>query len=331
MWTLFMFRTLRFYLRCIKMANCRSFSYFCFLVLLVYIFKGADAVTQEMLDSTFLRLYTGNDTSQYIDENLTNSKNLLSQINDHRNITIYIHGYTESINSFSVKTIVDAYMTRGDHIVMAFDWSLIAKESYLRVVESIEAVGRYLARAISKMSCADHSITRRIHIVAHSMGSHVAGAAGRIINPLLPRITGLDPAGPLFNLLRNPLSSSDAEFVDIIHTDAGLYGKTLGSGHVDFWPNRGIRTQPGCPKSAAIYSEDDFCSHHRSWIFYAESLLSEKAFLAVRCSSNGKSSPTDLQIIPMGYATPREARGNYCLITSAQKPYGLQINGAIEQ
>ncbi|XP_074116213.1 pancreatic triacylglycerol lipase-like [Cotesia typhae] len=329
--TLFMFRTLRFYLQCINMANCHSFSYFYFLVLFVFIFNGADAVTQETLDSIFLRLYTGNDASEYIDENLNNLKNLLSQIDDHRNITIYIHGYTESINSTSVKTIVDAYMTRGDHIVMALDWSLIAKESYLGVVASVEAVGTYFARAISNMSCADHSITRRIHIVAHSMGSHVAGAAGRKINPLLPRITGLDPAGPLFNLLRNPLSSSDAEFVDIIHTDAGLYGKTLGSGHVDFWPNRGIRTQPGCPKSAAIYSEDDFCSHHRSWIFYAESLLSEKAFLAVRCSSNGKPSSTDLQIIPMGYATPREARGNYCLITSAQKPYGLQMDGAKEQ
>lgn len=64
------------------------------------------------------------------------------------------------------------------------------------------------------------------------------------------RITGLDPAIPsLFEPVKFvPLNSKDAVFVDVIHTDAGLYGSTGSSGTVDFWPNGGTTLQPGCPK-----------------------------------------------------------------------------------
>lgn len=36
--------------------------------------------------------------------------------------------------------------------------------------------------------------------------------------------------------------------VDVIHTDAGLYGAPRSTGTVDFWPNSGKTLQPGCPK-----------------------------------------------------------------------------------
>lgn len=57
---------------------------------------------------------------------------------------------------------------------------------------------------------------------------------------------GLDPAGPLFYILNSRLTRNDADFVDVIHTDAGFYGIALYSGHVDFYPNGGHRPQPGC-------------------------------------------------------------------------------------
>lgn len=66
-------------------------------------------------------------------------------------------------------------------------------------------------------------------------------------NQLLGRITGLDPAGPLFNLRAkgDRLNLDDASFVDIIHTtdDAGM-SKAIG--HVDFYPNGGSKRQNGC-------------------------------------------------------------------------------------
>ncbi|XP_008479096.1 lipase member H-like [Diaphorina citri] len=63
---------------------------------------------------------------------------------------------------------------------------------------------------------------------------------------------GLDPAGPLFESQdpRSRLDSSDAQFVDVIHSNGenlilGGLGSWQPLGHVDFYPNGG-RMQKGC-------------------------------------------------------------------------------------
>ena len=89
-----------------------------------------------------------------------------------------------------------------------------------------------------------------IHIVGYSLGAHVAGSAGFHLQlGRLARITGLEPASGGFERpgkLRS-LRSSDAEFVDVIHTNANVLG--LGTvdpiGHADFYPNGG-HWQYGC-------------------------------------------------------------------------------------
>lgn len=57
----------------------------------------------------------------------------------------------------------------------------------------------------------------------------------------------LNPAGPLFNV-NNPaerLDASDAEYVEVIHTEVGTFGIGSPIGHADFFPNGGAN-QPGC-------------------------------------------------------------------------------------
>lgn len=90
------------------------------------------------------------------------------------------------------------------------------------------------------------------------------------------RITGLDPAGPLFFAVRPAfvehfaLEGSDAEMVDIIHTDRDFYGFSESTGTADFYPNGGTRYQPGCAanlrlttdkgtKTNRLTSIDHFC------------------------------------------------------------------------
>lgn len=69
----------------------------------------------------------------------------------------------------------------------------------------------------------------------------------------MSRISGLDPAGPLFagRNIAVRLDKSDAGFVDVIHTNTEVaLGLGLGiseeCGHIDFYPNGG-QSQPGCP------------------------------------------------------------------------------------
>lgn len=87
------------------------------------------------------------------------------------------------------------------------------------------------------------------------MGAHVAGFIGKIVadlmvNKKIPRITALDPSGPLFENPANPsatrLAKTDAEVVDVTHTDGGFFGYASTLGTVDFYPNGGIRFQRGC-------------------------------------------------------------------------------------
>lgn len=138
----------------------------------------------------------------------------------------------------------------------------------------------------------------RFHMIGHSLGAHLAGYAGytlqREFGLTLGRITGLDPAEPLFTdtepLVR--LDRSDAHFVDVVHTDAttlamGGLGMRAAIGHVDFYPNGGSNN-PGCmgPLSDHIgaphrgsgggifHGIQQFlsCNHVRSYQFWLEAV-----------------------------------------------------------
>ena len=106
---------------------------------------------------------------------------------------------------------------------------------------------------------------KKLHLVGFSVGSHIAGLIGRQIRDkssnefVVKRITGLDPAYPLFypEFFFKPISKEDADFVDIIHTDAWLYGAPTATGTVDFWPNGGNVPQPGCPlRNFQLWTDD---------------------------------------------------------------------------
>lgn len=62
------------------------------------------------------------------------------------------------------------------------------------------------------------------------------------------RITGLDPAGPLYLLAtaEQRLADTDADLVVALHTDGGVLGYLGQIGDIDFYANGGTPHQPGC-------------------------------------------------------------------------------------
>lgn len=144
--------------------------------------------------------------------------------------------------------------------------------------------------------------------MGHSLGSHLAGYAGytlqRDFDLFLGRITGLDPAEPLFadTDLIVRLDRTDAKFIDIIHTDArpfvpsGGLGMRDAIGHVDFYPNGGYNN-PGCnqkmdhfielEKGSFFWGVQQFvsCDHLRAHQFMTESALARCPFIAITCES----------------------------------------------
>lgn len=74
-----------------------------------------------------------------------------------------------------------------------------------------------------------------LSLVGHSLGAHVAGCAAKRLNShrKIGSIIGLDPAaiGYDFDETENRLCDTDAEYVQVIHTDIAKFGMAKPMGH----------------------------------------------------------------------------------------------------
>lgn len=72
-------------------------------------------------------------------------------------------------------------------------------QTYVKVLPNIGPVGRRVAQFLHFLKVNKAISSSQVHIVGHSLGSHISGAAGswaqRDFNDTIARITGLDPAG----------------------------------------------------------------------------------------------------------------------------------------
>uniref|UniRef100_A0A8C4PPM7 Triacylglycerol lipase n=1 Tax=Equus asinus asinus TaxID=83772 RepID=A0A8C4PPM7_EQUAS len=165
---------------------------------------------------------------------------------------------------------------------ISVDWSSGAKAEYTQAVQNIRIVGAetaYLIQQLSVKPCQGH-------ILMASLST----------SPL----SGLDPAEPCFQDASEEvrLDPSDAQFVDVIHTDASPMLPSLGFGmsqkvgHMDFFPNGG-KQMPGCKRTLmgfAFSGTQDYlaCNHLRSFEYYSSSILNPDGFLAYPCDSYDK-------------------------------------------
>ena len=162
------------------------------------------------------------------------------------------------------------------------------------------------------------------------------------------RITGLDPADPNFQGYPNSakLDKSDADFVDVIHSDASYFlvsdgfGTSDPSGHLDFWPNGGEH-QPQChllkntETNAGLMTEIAIafsCDHHAAIFYFIESINSACSFIAKPCRNynrylSGKCTSCFGNPCPiMGYNAVKFKNYNYhnlplFLKTNMDSPY----------
>lgn len=163
---------------------------------------------------------------------------------------LFIHGWTTNETSYWYGPLRNAYLNSAPHNILYIDWSPAGSKPFEISAANVDPIGGFIADFLiaSKISLD------KIHVIGHSLGSHVAGFIGKHVfkksGKKIGRITATDPAGPTFEHksiteeLR--LSEGDALFVDVVHTDAGHYGFIAPIGHVDYYPNGG-RLQPGCP------------------------------------------------------------------------------------
>jgi len=226
-----------------------------------------------------------------------------------------------------LQSIVEAYITRRSHNILVLDWSSLVNGSYETAVANAYEVGPQISTVL--IDLFKKGLNRFLfHIVGHSLGGQLAGIIGRSTYQLsnnqtkLIRISALDPAGPGFYPPQNgtvAININDAKLVDVIHTDAGVYGSPVDTGCVDFRVNEGTRFQPGCPIGTfPPLNSNDTCSHQRSVALWAESVATRRpTFLAT--NSNFTFIKIHMGIDCPSYALP----AIYELETNSEPPYSL--------
>ncbi|XP_011182031.1 uncharacterized protein Pnliprp1_0 [Zeugodacus cucurbitae] len=276
---------------------------------------------------------------------------------DELSVRVIVHGFGSACPHVWIYEMKTALMAVEDCIVICVDWENGATfPNYVRAAANTRLVGKQLAMLLQNLKEYKGLNLTRTHIIGFSLGAHVSGFAGAEL-PGLARITGLDPAGPLFEA-QHPkvrLDNSDAEFVDVIHSNGenlilGGLGSWQPMGHVDFYPNGG-RVQTGCSNlfvgavtdfiwSAQTADEEEgrsLCNHRRAYKFFIDSVAPRCMFPAYPCNSyddfiKGECFPCaqnddDLtEGVPrcgnMGYYADRSTgRGQLYLLTREEEPF----------
>ncbi|XP_047985583.1 endothelial lipase-like isoform X2 [Leguminivora glycinivorella] len=262
-------------------------------------------------------LYTRKNPKEEQDLIMGNKVSVKNSNFDPKKPTVFTaHGWLSDGHTELNKLLTKAFLEDADVNVIVLDWSGLSKLGYITAKESVPKVGRMYGDFIYWLHQTFYMSLQNIHLVGHSLGAHLVGNAGRELKGAAQRITGLDPAGPLWYFDRRRLSQIDAHYVEAIHTNAFMAGYPKPLGHSDHYPNGGS-FMPGC------YFFDLACHHFRSYKYMAASIEHNK-FVARQCSNiwqafrNRCSGAEGL----MGNSFIRKIQsGKYGITTLADYPY----------
>ncbi|XP_039949734.1 inactive pancreatic lipase-related protein 1 [Bactrocera tryoni] len=244
-------------------------------------------------------------------------------------LKILIHGFNGNrYTSPNLESRSVLLRTQPVHVI-SVDYSRLAAFPcyYPWAVSNARVVARCLAQLTDNLIERGIYMDKDIHLIGFSLGAQIAGLSANSVKQPLRRITGLDPAGPAFVTYNRSekLDASDAEFVDVIHTDPFFYSTLDRSGHADFYPNLDKFFQPGCN----IVQDGRLrnCNHFRAPLYYAESIASNRGFWSYQCGEWLKfvmqqcREYADMPHTQMGYFVSKNASGSYFLQTEAFAPF----------
>ncbi|KAK7861911.1 hypothetical protein R5R35_010809 [Gryllus longicercus] len=258
---------------------------------------------REVIDTKFVLYTRRNPNEGQVMRARSDSSIRKSNFDPKKPTKFIIHGFIDTPLSTWVKEMRRELVKHGDWNVIVVDWAGGSLPLYTQATANTRLVGLELAHFVNYLQKQYGLEPAQVHMIGHSLGAHTAGYAGERIAGL-GRITGLDPAEPYFQGLPSfvRLDPSDANFVDVIHTDGKSifllgYGMSQPCGHLDFYPNNG-KEQPGCdltetPLPLTLIKEGleeasrvlVACNHIRAIKLFTDSINGECPYVAHQCDS----------------------------------------------
>ncbi|XP_031341400.1 phospholipase A1-like [Photinus pyralis] len=253
-----------------------------------------------------------------------------------RKTIVLTHGFLCSRKNNLMPELKDAYLKRYDANVIIIDWSAYSKDYYANVHCNVPRIAQTFAEFLCKADSEQNIDIEDVHVVGHSMGGQMAGFIGKQTqaqcSKVLGRISGLDPAGPLYFLKPRSrrLTNTDAKEVMVIHTNKGVLGYDGNCGTADYYPNSGA-SQAGCTISNSpatdfigMVTYPTACNHLRAVDYMIESIgtnnfVGESCFLCTSCLSNPFFGSKGVMGEDFTY---EEESCSYYMPTNSQSPYG---------
>lgn len=138
--------------------------------------------------------------------------------------------------------------------LLLFDWNAYGFMSYGKSVSMVPHLGLALANFVEQLIDRHQYKADRVHLVAYSLSTHIAGLAGRQLQTSgrgrLAQITAIDPTGVCFHWAQEELfgrdyglRATDARLVVARHYNMGQLGAGRPIGGVDIFVNGG-KSQP---------------------------------------------------------------------------------------
>ncbi|CAH1781994.1 unnamed protein product [Owenia fusiformis] len=257
--------------------------------------------------------------------------NIPSEYDPSRPTRFIIHGWWGQSGEPDTypRLVKDALLGSGDYNVIVVEWTEGASHLYYpQSAMNTRVIGACAGHMASTLVSSASASWSGMHCIGTSLGGQTCGFMGEATRAQMARATGLDPAGPMFDVTdpRGRIDASDAQFVDNIHSNTNNDFINLGLGnpvgHADFYPNKG-GIQPPC---------DSFvCDHGMATEYMRVSIVegSRCQYSAYPCNDEDDAdnggcenciAGTDCQ--RMGYyANTMPGRGTFFLRTVADYPY----------
>ncbi|KAK4886939.1 hypothetical protein RN001_003210 [Aquatica leii] len=281
-----------------------------------------DCDTVKRSDISFL-LYVRN-KNKSVELNDTNVNTILPN----KKLIVIIHGWLADAFAYGMQDLKNAYLKRYNCNVIIVDWKSISHNLYSTAVCKLPKIAKHVVDLLVVLRKQAEISSSHIHIIGHSLGGQMCGLIGqkyfRRTKEKIDRLTGLDPAGPLYENkpIDKRIDSTDAVFVDIYHTNGGMFGYYGNCGTADIYIYCGS-TQPTCfVPERKIFTENNIkkvgifavaCNHLRSFDYMIE-MVNEK-YKATPCEWCPVGCPPLLSLfknkIIVGEDCDRSAKGGY--------------------
>ncbi|XP_050421150.1 lipase member H-like isoform X2 [Adelges cooleyi] len=233
---------------------------------------------------------------------------------------VFVHGFQSSPEIWRTAEVRQTLVERMDVNVILVDWSKWSQvNNYEIAVIRSHIVAAYLANWLSTLH--DQRVIKdydNVTLIGHSLGAHIVGIAGRMLDSRIKRIIALDPAMPGFgnDSGNNGVNVDSGQFVMVLHTATMLLGLKEPIGHVDFYFNGGM-LQPSCDYKSTF--DKLICSHSKATEYLIKSLKNPTKYLAYKCHTleNCENMINDLNepTIYMNITIPITTRGLYSVVT----------------